>query len=293
MDAKAEAPILWQPDVKNWLTGKDTDAGNDWRQVEKGMTENEMVGWHYWLNGFEFEQAPRAGDGQEAWHAAVHRVTKNQTRLSDWIELKLCECFVSVGVQMKMMWSSITLHRWSVACLRVCSVVSKCLWTHGLCSPPGSSINGIFQARTLSWITTSYSRGFSQPRDRTCIPCIGRCTVCRWATWEVLCISDYLTMRASFNGHDSHPAFNVEKTATVMINKGTNSNEFQVYWLWQYALLCEKSCDSSLCLVLFIETPVRVFYMFDLGINTRNFYSSDHCSDPEDHSHLVWNLGEI
>ena len=54
----AEAPILWPPDVKSQLTGKDPDAGKDWRQEEKGMTENEMVGWHDRLNGHEFEQAP-------------------------------------------------------------------------------------------------------------------------------------------------------------------------------------------------------------------------------------------
>ena len=54
-DAEAEAPILWPPDAKNWLTGKDPDAGKDWRQEEKGMTENEMVGWHHRLDGHEFE----------------------------------------------------------------------------------------------------------------------------------------------------------------------------------------------------------------------------------------------
>ena len=60
----AEAPILWPPDPKNWLIGKDPDAGKDWRQEEKGMTENEMVGWHHRLNGHEFEQAPGVGDRQ-------------------------------------------------------------------------------------------------------------------------------------------------------------------------------------------------------------------------------------
>ena len=50
-DAEAETPILWSPDVKSWLTGKDPDAGKDWRREEKGMTEDEMVGWHHWLNG--------------------------------------------------------------------------------------------------------------------------------------------------------------------------------------------------------------------------------------------------
>ena len=63
-DAEAETPILWPPDEKNWLIGKDPDAGKDWRQEEKGKTEDEMVGWHHRLNGHEFEQALRAGDGQ-------------------------------------------------------------------------------------------------------------------------------------------------------------------------------------------------------------------------------------
>ena len=53
-DVEAETPILWPPDVKSWLTGKDPDAGKDWRQEEKGMAEDEMVGWHHRLNGHEF-----------------------------------------------------------------------------------------------------------------------------------------------------------------------------------------------------------------------------------------------
>ena len=62
-DAEAEATILWPPDAKNWLTGKDPDAGKDWKEEEKGMTEDEMVGWHHQLDGHEFEQAPRIVDG--------------------------------------------------------------------------------------------------------------------------------------------------------------------------------------------------------------------------------------
>ena len=63
-DAEAEAQILWPPDVKSWLIRKDPDAGKDWSQEQKGMTEDEMVRWHHWLNGHEFEQAPGVGDGQ-------------------------------------------------------------------------------------------------------------------------------------------------------------------------------------------------------------------------------------
>ena len=57
-DAEAEAPVLWPPDAKSQLIGKDPDARKDWRQEEKGVTEDEMVGWHHWLNGHEFEQIP-------------------------------------------------------------------------------------------------------------------------------------------------------------------------------------------------------------------------------------------
>ena len=63
-DAEAETPILWPPATKNWLIRKDPAAGQDWRQEEKGTTEDETVGWHHRLNGHEFEQAPEVGDGQ-------------------------------------------------------------------------------------------------------------------------------------------------------------------------------------------------------------------------------------
>ena len=63
-DAEAETPVLWPPDAKSWLIGKDPDAGKDWRREEKGTTEDEMVGWHHQLNGHEFGWTPGVGDGQ-------------------------------------------------------------------------------------------------------------------------------------------------------------------------------------------------------------------------------------
>ena len=63
-DAEAETPILWPPDTKNWLIGKDPDAGKDWGQEEKRAVEDEMVGWHHWLNGHEFKQTPGDSEGQ-------------------------------------------------------------------------------------------------------------------------------------------------------------------------------------------------------------------------------------
>ena len=65
-DAEAEAPILRPPDMKIWLIGKDPGAGKDWRQEEKGMTEDAMIGWHHQLDGHEFEQAPGVDEGQRS-----------------------------------------------------------------------------------------------------------------------------------------------------------------------------------------------------------------------------------
>ena len=63
-DAKAETPVLWPPHAKSWLSGKDSDAGRDWGQEEKGTTEDEMAGWHHWLDGHDSEWTPGDGDGQ-------------------------------------------------------------------------------------------------------------------------------------------------------------------------------------------------------------------------------------
>ena len=74
-DAEAGAPIIWPPDEKSWFTGKYPDAGKDWRQKEKGTAEDEMVGWHHWLNGHEFSKLRLTVRDREAWHAAVYGVT--------------------------------------------------------------------------------------------------------------------------------------------------------------------------------------------------------------------------
>ena len=86
-DTEAEAPILWLPDAKNWLTGKDPDTGKDWRREQKGTAEDEMVGWYHWLNGHEFEQASGVGDGQGSLAFSVHGITKNWAWLSDSADL--------------------------------------------------------------------------------------------------------------------------------------------------------------------------------------------------------------
>ena len=89
-DAEAEASVLWPSDGKNWLIGKDPDAGKDWRQQEKGTTEDKMVGWHHWLDGHEFEQALGIGDGQGSlacWSSWGHKEL-DMTEQLNWTELK-------------------------------------------------------------------------------------------------------------------------------------------------------------------------------------------------------------
>ena len=85
-DAEVETSIVWPPDAKSWLTGKDPDAGKDKRQEEKGMTEDEMVGWHHWLNGHEFERVSGVGDGQGGLVCCIYGVTKSRAQLREWTE---------------------------------------------------------------------------------------------------------------------------------------------------------------------------------------------------------------
>jgi len=87
-DVEAETPILWPPCVKNWFIWKDPDAGKDWRQEEKGMTEDEMVRWHHPLNGHEFAQALGVSEGQGKWRYCSPWAQKCWTQLSNWSELK-------------------------------------------------------------------------------------------------------------------------------------------------------------------------------------------------------------
>ena len=91
-DVEAETPILWLPDVKSWLIGKDPDAEKDWGQEEKGMTEGEMVGRHHWLNGHEFEWIPGVGVGQgglaccDSWVRKESDMTEQLNWLTDWTD---------------------------------------------------------------------------------------------------------------------------------------------------------------------------------------------------------------
>ena len=125
-DVEAETPILWPPDAKSWLIWKDPDAGRDWRQEEKGTTEDEMVGWHHWLNGHGFGWTPGVDDGQgglaccSSWGHKVSDTT-------EWTELKSLQLYPT------------------------------------LCDPSGSSVHGILQARIPDWVAIPSSRELPNP----------------------------------------------------------------------------------------------------------------------------------
>ena len=99
-DAEAESPLLWPPDAKNWLTRKDPVAGKDWRREEKGTTEDEMVGWHHWCHGHEFEQAPGVGVGQGGLvcYGSWGRKESDTSEQLNWTELTYSIVLI-LGVQ--------------------------------------------------------------------------------------------------------------------------------------------------------------------------------------------------
>ena len=89
-DAKAETPVLWPPHAKSWLIGKDSGAGRDWGQEEKGTTEDEIAGWHHWLDGHEFEWTPGVGNAQGglACCNSWGRKESDTTEWLNWTELR-------------------------------------------------------------------------------------------------------------------------------------------------------------------------------------------------------------
>ena len=169
-DAKAETLILWPPDAKNWLIGKDPDAGKDWRPKEKGMTEDEMVGWYHRLDGDEFEQAPGVGDGQGSL-ACWELDTIEQL---NWT-INQFQCWCSGTYSYPTLWDSMG----HIACQAPLSIVSSQqeYWSELPFSPPGDLPDPGIILCLLQWEVDSLSlshQGSPNPRhwgNKTLIRC--------------------------------------------------------------------------------------------------------------------------
>ena len=96
-DVEAETPIFWPPHAKSWLIVKDSDAGRDWGQEEKGTTEDEMAGWCHWIDGREFEWTSGVGDGQGGLVCCDSWVAKSRTQLSDWTDWHIPQILFWLG----------------------------------------------------------------------------------------------------------------------------------------------------------------------------------------------------
>ena len=107
-DARAETPVLWPPHAKCWLIGKDSDARRDWGQEEKGMTEDEMAGWHHWLDGRESEWTLGVGDGQgglvccDSWGRKESDTTEWSDLWSDLNDLMVFPTFFNLSLNLEI-----------------------------------------------------------------------------------------------------------------------------------------------------------------------------------------------
>ena len=114
-DAKAETPVLWPPHVKSWLIEKDPDAGRDWGQEKKGMTEDEMAGWHHWLDGRESEWTPGDGDGQGGLVYCVSwgRKELDMTERLNWTEVNISHLILLKFRTSTTLKGAVILRGWS------------------------------------------------------------------------------------------------------------------------------------------------------------------------------------
>ena len=158
--------------MKNWLIGKDPDAGKDWRQEEKGKTEGEMVGWHHWLHGHEFDQAAGVGDGQGSLVCFNPR-DHEESDMTEW--LNYLKRLVPPGSLEHKVPHFSTLFREIQRSIAIAAQDSVSAEADGKC-PWWALIFSLWFPRQDYWsgVAISFSRGSSWPRDQTHVSCIVR-----------------------------------------------------------------------------------------------------------------------
>ena len=133
-DVEAETPILWPPDAKKRLIGKDLDAGKDWRQEEKGTTEDEMVGWHHQHNEHEFEQAPGVGDGQGSLGCCSPWGCK-ESDMTKWLNWTLLSLYLQITLYRRGHYGHFTDVENVTACLKRSEITLAIKWQGQYASP--------------------------------------------------------------------------------------------------------------------------------------------------------------
>ena len=170
-DAKAETPVLWPPDAKSWLIGKDSDAGRDWGQEEKGMTDDEMAGWHHQLNGHEFEWTLGLGDGQgglvccDSWGCKE----LDTTELLNWTELM----YVYIIKSLVLFWTNRSIYNRENKTFYLPQLIPSLILFLSLCGSEfltyiifflSKEFFKTFLARQISWLWISSM--FVYPKNR-------------------------------------------------------------------------------------------------------------------------------
>ena len=177
-DAEAETPVLWPPHATSWLIGKDSDAGRDWGQEEKGTTEDKMAGWHHWLDAHEFGWTPGVGDGQGglACYDSWDHKELDMTEQLNWIELNsrwcpallnsLCTCYINV-ILFVFLKIILLLYFWP--CWVFITVQTFLLWWAGAalcCRAWVSHCGGFSCTGSRAWTCVVVAYGFSSCSSR-------------------------------------------------------------------------------------------------------------------------------
>ena len=271
--------------MESWLIWKDPDAGKDWGREEKGMTEDEMAGWHHQHNGHGFGWTLGVGDGQGSLVCCSSWGPKESdtTEQLNWTELKPLAMVILEGPQVVLICSQIWDGCLGVWMLAQCLLADLCYPDSPLSlpclpksritqqfpppSPPqssvfqGSSVHGILQARILEWVAISFSRGFFPTRNQTEVSCIAGRFFTNWATRESLRTAN---QSSKLNGSKVINWLNIHQLLEYLIGLILGQEvlwrwEGYLYFSWQerycFSLELNKECPLPVSTIILLPCP--------------------------------------